>query len=83
MLKGLVMKIAITETENAAVIKMVGKMMLGYSTNDFHEAVLNTIEKNKQNIIVDLSEVESITSWGIGILMYGVSTTTNAGAHLN
>lgn len=72
------MKIEITETENGTIIKMVGKMMLGYSANEFHEAVLNSIEKNKKNIIVDLSEIETITSWGIGILMYGFTTTTNS-----
>ena len=61
------MKIEITETENGTVIKMVGKMMLGYSANDFHEAVIKAIERNKKHIVVDL----------IGILMYGFSTTTN------
>ena len=71
------MKIEITETKNGTVIKMVGKMMLGYSANEFHEAVLTAIEKNKKNIIVDLSEIETITSWGIGILMYGYTTVTN------
>ena len=72
------MKIEITEKTNGTVIKMVGKMMLGYSANDFHEAVLDAIEKNKKNIVVDLSEIETITSWGIGILMYGFTTTTNS-----
>lgn len=73
------MKVEMTENENGTVIKMVGKMMLGYSANDFHEAVLTAIEKNKKNIVVDLSEVQTITSWGIGILMYGFTTTTNGG----
>ena len=71
------MKVEMTETENGTVIKMVGKMMLGYSANDFHEAVIKAIEKNKKHIVVDLSDVQTITSWGIGILMYGFTTTTN------
>ena len=73
------MKIEMTETENGAVIKMVGKMMLGYSANDFHEAVLSPIEKDKKNIVVDLHEVETITSWGIGMLMFDFTTATNGG----
>ena len=73
------MRIEITEKTSGTIIKMVGKMMLGYSANDFHEAVLTSIENNKKNIVVDLRAVETITSWGIGILMYGFTTTTNSG----
>ncbi|MEN8193566.1 MAG: STAS domain-containing protein [Bacteroidota bacterium] len=73
------MKLKITEAENGAVIKMDGKMMLGYSANDFHGAILDEIEKNKKHIVVDLSEVQFISCWGIGILMYGYITAVNAG----
>ncbi len=71
------MKVEMIETGNGTVIKLIGKMMLGYEANDFHEAVLTAIENNKKNIVVDLSEVQFISSWGIGILMYGYTTTTN------
>jgi anti-anti-sigma regulatory factor len=43
--------------------------MLGYKANDFHEAVDNAVNKKKQ-IIIDLSNVQFILSWGIGILTY-------------
>lgn len=72
------MKVNVSETENAIIIKLEGEMMLGYEANDFHEAVRGSIEKNKKNIIVDMSAVKLITSWGIGILMYGYTTATNA-----
>ncbi|MBS4035047.1 MAG: STAS domain-containing protein [Ignavibacterium sp.] len=74
------MNINVSETENAIIIKLEGEMMLGYEANDFHEAVKGSIEKNKKNIVVDLSEVKLISSWGIGILMYGYTTATNAGS---
>jgi len=72
------LKVNITDTENGTVIKLEGKMMLGYEANDFHEAVLTAIE-NKNNIVVDLSEVQFLSSWGIGILMYGFTSASNAG----
>ena len=73
------MEVKTNETENGVVIKLEGEMMLGYSANDVHEAIENAIEKNKKKIVVDLSDVQFISSWGIGILMYGYTTTTNYG----
>ncbi len=73
------MNINLTENEKAVIIKMEGEMMLGYEANDFHEVVSSSAEKSKKNIIVDMSEVKFISSWGIGILIYGYTTATNAG----
>ena len=73
------MKVHVNETESATIIKLEGEMMLGYEANDFHEAIQNTIEKSKKNIVVDMCEVRFISSWGIGILMYGYTTATNGG----
>ncbi len=67
------------ETENGVVITLEGKMMLGYEANDFHEAIENAIDHDKKKIVVDLSNVQFISSWGIGILMYGYTTATNKG----
>jgi anti-sigma B factor antagonist len=76
------MKINVRETENAVIIKLEGEMMLGYEANDFHEAVRSAIEK-KKNLVVDLSEVKFISSWGIGILIHGYTTATNGGSKFN
>jgi len=73
------MKVNVNETEKAVIIKLEGEMMLGYEANDFHEAVRSSIEKNK-NVLVDLSEVKFISSWGIGILIHGYTTATNGGS---
>lgn len=73
------MKISIQETDRALVIKPEGKMILGTEANDFHEAIVHALEQNKKKIIIDLIEVKFISSWGIGILMYGYTTTVNSG----
>ena len=73
------MKVQVNETESATIIKLEGEMMLGYEANDFHEAISSTLEKNKKTIVVDMCEVKFISSWGIGILIHGYTTATNAG----
>jgi anti-anti-sigma factor len=72
------MKVQVNETELTTVIKLEGEMMLGYEANDFHEAISSTLEKGKKNIVVDMCEVKFISSWGIGILIHGYTTATNA-----
>ena len=73
------MKISVRVTDHALVIKPEGEMMLGTEANDFHEAIVQALEKDKKKIVIDLEEVRFISSWGIGILMYGYTTTTNSG----
>ncbi len=73
------MNIVIEDLGKAVVINLEGEMMLGYEANEFHEAVRNSIDGNKKKIIVDLKNVKFISSWGIGILIYGYTTTMNAG----
>ena len=49
--------------------------------NDIFHDYKAFLEKNKKAIIVDLSEVKFISSWGIGILIYGYTTATNQGSN--
>lgn len=72
------MKVSVSEKENSVIIKLSGEMMLGYEANDFHEAIKSALENNRKDIVIDLSEVKFISSWGIGILIYGYTTTTNS-----
>ena len=73
------MKVHTKEYDDAVVISLTSEMMLGYEAQDFHDAITSSLEKNKKKIVVDLSNVKFISSWGIGILMYGYTTTTNLG----
>ena len=73
------MQVSVEEHGDAIVIKLQGEMMLGYEANDFHEAILKALEKNEKKIVIDMTNVHYITSWGIGILIYGYTTATNAG----
>lgn len=72
------MNVNVKETDNVVIIILQGEMMLGYEAEDFHNAIRSSIE-NKKDVVVDLSEVKFISSWGIGILIHGYTTATQAG----
>jgi len=71
------MEVHTKEIDDAVIISLTGEMMLGYEAQDFQNAISGSLEKNKKKIVVDLSNLEFISSWGIGILIYGYTTVTN------
>ncbi len=71
------MKVSIRDEGAAAIIELEGEMMLGHEANDFHEAISGALDYNKKKIIVDMKNVHFISSWGIGILIYGYTTAKN------
>ena len=71
------MNVSIIETSHATIVKVELEQILGYSGNDFQEAVLNSIKGEKKYTIVDLSRVTFISSSGLGMLMYGFTTAQN------
>ena len=73
------MNVSVKETTNAIIVKVEIEQMLGYSGTDFQEAVMNSIKSDKKCTIVDLSKVTFISSWGLGMLMYGLTTSQNNG----
>lgn len=71
------MKVSKRDLGTTAIIELEGEMMLGYEANDFQEAIHDALEDNKQKIIVDMENVHFISSWGIGILIHGYTTSKN------
>ena len=71
------MQVQMKEMDNAVVISLTGEMMLGYEAQDFQDAISGSLENNKKKIVVDLSNLEFISSWGIGILIHGYTTVIN------
>jgi anti-sigma B factor antagonist len=71
------MKVTIRDEGTASIIQLEGEMMLGYEANDFHQAINKSIDENKKKIVVDLKNVRFISSWGIGMLIHGYTTSKN------
>lgn len=62
-----------------SIIKFDIDQVLGYEAQEFQDAVLLSLDQKVSCIIVDLSSVKFISSWGIGMLIHGLATTTNRG----
>jgi anti-sigma B factor antagonist len=73
------MKVSTLIKDKFAIIKFEIDQILGYEANEFQEALLNSLEKNIKFIVIDLSAVKYISSWGIGMLIHGLATTRNRG----
>ena len=73
------MIVSVQEISNATIVKVELKRMLGYSGTDFQEAVMSSIKSDKKYTIVDLSKVTFISSWGLGMIMYGMTSAQNNG----
>jgi len=73
------MKISSQISDKFSIIKFEADQVLGYEAQEFQDAILDSLDKNANCIIVDLSSVKFISSWGIGMLIHGLATTTNRG----
>ena len=70
------MEYHIEQHQDKAVIVFDISKILGTEAAGIQNAVLDLIEKDKKTIVVDLTKVEYITSYGIGMLIYAHTTCT-------
>lgn len=76
------MKYSISEKYNTVVITFKGKAMGGPSAQEFHDDIKELIEKEKTNVVGDLSKVSFMNSSGLGILISALTSLRNAGGDL-
>jgi anti-sigma B factor antagonist len=73
------MKVSTHIKDRYAILKFEVDKITGYEAQEFQESLLNSLEKDFKLIIVDLSKIKFISSWGIGMLIHGLTTTRNRG----
>jgi len=78
-LESTVMKVFTQTKDKFAILKFEVDKITGYEAQEFQESLLNSLEKDFKFIVVDLSRVTFISSWGIGMLIHGLTTTRNRG----
>jgi len=71
------MEINISDREDCTIIKFNKNSVLGTEGVVFQDLILNTLNKGVTSIVIDMSMVEYITSWGIGMLVHAFTTTSN------
>jgi anti-anti-sigma factor len=77
------MELSINEQSDYTVIKFSKNKLLGTEGLEFQDSILNTLDKGVSSIVVDLSTVEYVTSWAIGMLVHAFTTTTNRSAEFS
>lgn len=75
------MKISSQISDKYSIVKFNIDQILGYEAQEFQDAILEALDNNIKSIIIDLSSVKFISSWGIGMLIHGLATTTNRGGN--
>ena len=71
------MEINVSDRPDCTIIKFNKNSVLGTEGVEFQDSILNTLDKGVNSIVIDMSMVDYITSWGIGMLVHAFTTTTN------
>ncbi|NTV46834.1 MAG: STAS domain-containing protein [Chlorobiales bacterium] len=64
---------------NAVVLELAGELHGGVETHEFKDKLKQLLDLGKRNFVVDLRKVTYVNSSGIGMLVAGMTTVTQAG----
>ena len=76
------MKMTVSEKFNAVVVHLKDKMMGGPDASEFNDLIHKFIDEDKKNIILDMGGLRFVNSSGIGIIIRGYTTVSNAGGKM-
>ena len=71
------MDLIVNKLEDKSVIVIQKKNILGTEGVEFQNTILDFIDEGSKTIAIDLTQVEYITSWGIGMLIHAHTTCLN------
>ncbi len=69
--------------ETTSILDIEGKLTLGEGTGEFRNTVRQLIEKQQKNIVINLENVSSIDSSGLGELVAAYVAVTKSGGKVN
>ena len=75
-------KLITRQVGDVTVIDAVGRITLGEGSSTFREIVKDLVNKGNKKILLNLAEVSYIDSSGIGELVSGFTSVSNAGGRL-
>ena len=77
------MKIGTRQVGEVAVVDVEGRIVLGEGSITLRDTVRDLLGKGQKKILLNLGDVSYIDSSGIGELVSGFTTVTNAGGQLH
>ena len=75
-------KLNIRQVGDVTVIDAIGRITLGEGSSIFREEIKDLVSKGNKKILLNLAEVSYIDSSGIGELVSGFTSVSNAGGQL-
>lgn len=76
------MKFSQREVDGVVILDVKGKVQGGPEAETFRDLFRSLIKEGKKNVIINLKEVDWISSTGIGIMIRGYKTVREAGGDL-
>ena len=76
------MKASTRNVDGIEIISLQGKITIGSGDTQLREVIANAVSAGKTNVLLDLSQVTTIDSSGIGELVGSYTTVTNRGGKL-
>jgi anti-sigma B factor antagonist len=76
------MKASSRTVDGVEIISLQGKITIGAGDSQLREVITNAVNSGKNQILLDMSQVTTIDSSGIGELVGSYTTVTNRGGKL-
>ncbi len=76
------MKATSRTVDGVEIISLQGKITIGAGDSQLREVITNAVNNGKMKILLDMSQVTTIDSSGIGELVGSYTTVTNRGGKL-
>ncbi len=71
------MEFSLEKLDGKSIITLDKNISVGLDAAKIQNTIIDLLEEGSKTIVVDLSKLNYITSWGIGILIYAFSTCSN------
>ncbi len=76
------MKVAVRHREGVAILEPAGKITIGVGDIALRDAVLDRLAADENWILLDLNQVSTVDSSGIGEMVSAYTTVSNRGGQL-
>lgn len=76
------MKVDLRHREGVAILEPHGKITIGVGDVALRDAVLERLQAEENRILLDLNQVSTVDSSGIGEMVSAYTTVTNRGGQL-
>lgn len=76
------LKVATRQVNDVTIVELIGQIKLGEGNVVLREAVKDLLDKGQKKIVLDLDNIDSIDSPGVGELVSAFTSVHNQGGEL-